>query len=368
MPASRVCGTCGRVPSVTVLLPCGHVLCEQCQREHIEGTECPFDGSAFTEGQLVRLNFQLSDLEQLQVVCIAGGRRCTTFAGKLSQLRDHMQRCRSLDVKCAKCHNSVASQAAVDHYKNCSGEASATFSVLSAPLGRAVEEIRGMKGDLQVLRQRALGDSDGDEDLVNDANGLVEGLESLDRSLSFVEEMAERVYREGVALPSPRKKPPTPGPFRSASKHGVFITTCKFSDVYAARDSLTRSNKEHGLSGGVYTLGGYTFELQCEFLLSEVEGTEAEVNVNFTLFLDQGDWDDFLEWPFSKKVALIIAHPTDETKDIRLTSLMEGYKALKKPGSNLLNWGQSTEVQSWSDLEMKGFIVKSALYVNVEFE
>ncbi|KAH7976080.1 hypothetical protein HPB52_008621 [Rhipicephalus sanguineus] len=323
MPASRVCGICGRVPSSTVLLPCGHVSCEQCQqREVFEGMECPFDGNAFDEGQLVRITFQPSDLENRLVFCIVGGRKCPSFAGKLSELRDHMRHCRSIDVTCAKCERPVASEVAVDHYRNCCEEASACLSACKVPLDRAVEEISGVKEGLEIARQWVLGERGGDDDLVNGANGLVEKLVSLDRALSAVQEMAGSVEGRCCSLPSLREKPRASGPFRAASKPGLFITTCKLNNVYTARDSLSRGNKEEKISSELYTLGGYTFKLQCKLLLTEGEDGE-EVKVGFVLFLRNGDWDDFLEWPFSKKVALIIAHPTDETKDVRLTSPME---------------------------------------------
>ncbi|KAH7975708.1 hypothetical protein HPB52_004596 [Rhipicephalus sanguineus] len=172
MPASRVCSICGRVPSDTALLPCGHVLCVQCQREVFDGMECPFDGCAFTEGQLVRLRFELTDLEQLRVVCIVGGRKCAAFSGKLSELRDHMRQCRSVDVQCAKCHRSIASEAAVEHYRQCYTESAPRRLSSDLRVRRAVEEVRRIQEDLQVLRQQSLGEHvTGDDGFVNGAKG-----------------------------------------------------------------------------------------------------------------------------------------------------------------------------------------------------
>ncbi|XP_072140631.1 uncharacterized protein [Dermacentor andersoni] len=365
LPASRVCSTCGRVPSSSVLLACGHVMCEDCRGEGFEGLTCPFDGRASTKGQLVRLRFELCDLEQLRVVCMVGGRKCAAFAGKLSELRDHMLHCRSGDVRCPKCHRAVAREAAVNHYRRCcAGNASGHYAI-GVPVQRAVEEIRGINEDLESMRARA-SDERVEDDLVNGANRLVQRLASLHRVLSEVQEMASGVERENAPLQS-SMKPPTPGPFRAASKPGVFIATCKFSNVFAARDTLTQTRKEHTVSSNVCTLSGYTFRLDCQFLLSGGEGSE-EVNVKFVMLLQDGEWNDYLEWPFSKKVTLIIAHPRDETKDVRLTAGVEGFKTVKKPRPGVSNCGCSTETKSWKDIEFQGYVIKGALYINVEFE
>ncbi|KAH7976088.1 hypothetical protein HPB52_008629 [Rhipicephalus sanguineus] len=346
MPASRVCSICGRVPSSTVLLPCGHVSCEQCRGEFFEGTRCPFDGRAFTEGQLVRL--------------------CSNFSGKLSELRDHMRHCRSIGGQCAKCHRLVPSALAVDHYKQCCD--AAPLSVYDVPLRTAVEEIRGMKEDIEGLRQQALDEHDGDHDIANSAKWLLERLARIDRALSVVPEMVVGVNRDGECPEPLRKKELTPGPYRAASKPGVFIATCVFTGVYAARDSLKKEKKERAvLYTDSSTLGGYTFNLGCDFTLSGNEDAE-EVDVEFSMFLEEGDWNDYVEWPFSKKVTMVIAHPRDKSKDIRVPYDSDGYENVKKPRPGDSNDGNSTENKSWKDLELQGFIVKDSIYVNVEFE
>ncbi|XP_070376889.1 uncharacterized protein [Dermacentor albipictus] len=363
LPPSRVCSVCTRVPSSSELLPCGDVLCEECQGQVFKRMECPFDGRTFSKGELVRLRFELSDLEKLRVHCIVGGKQCANFAGKLSELRDHLRHCRSFDVKCAKCHRSVVCEAAVDHYRQCYDGNAPLQSSCDALVQTAVEDVRSIKEELESLRQRALGERDGDDDLVNGANGLVERLASLDRALSGFLEKVSGVDREGVSGQSSIKKSLTLGPFRAASKPGAFITTLKFANVYAARDSLKQERKEHCLLSEVYMLGGYTFKLQCKFLLSQ----DKEVSVGFTVFLRDGEWDDSLEWPFSKKVTVIIAHPIDETKDVKVTSRMKGYEVVRKPRTDVPNMGVMTEQKNWKDLELEGFVVKGALYVNVEF-
>ncbi|KAL3207985.1 hypothetical protein MRX96_039352 [Rhipicephalus microplus] len=362
MPRSRVCSICGRVPSGTALLPCGHVFCGECQGEVIDHLECPFDRMPFEEDQLVRLRFELSHLEQLSVVCTVGGRKCGTFSGKLSELRDHMRLCRSVDVECEKCRIAIPSEAAVEHYTQCYTESDRRRLSNNVRVQMFVEEVRRVKEYLQAFRQQSLGEHDARHDnLVNGANGLVEKLASLERALSLAPEMAAMMIGERSNRLPIRE---TPGPFRAASKPGVFISTCQFVNMCATRQSLTQSNKEARVFTNCSTLAGYTFKVDCKFTMS----AEEDVHVSFALFLQPGVWDERVEWPFAKKVALIIAHPTDERKDVRLTSRMDEYNMTRKPSSNTSNWGGPTENKSWRDIEHQGFLVKGSLYVNVEFD
>ncbi|KAL3220562.1 hypothetical protein MRX96_050366 [Rhipicephalus microplus] len=76
----------------------------------------------------------------------------------------------------------------------------------------------------------------------------------------------------------------TPGPFRAASKPGVFITTCQFADMCTTRYGLTQSNKEACVSTENSILAGYTFNMDCKFTMSAKE----DVDVSFILFLMPG--------------------------------------------------------------------------------
>ncbi|KAH8030856.1 hypothetical protein HPB51_011900 [Rhipicephalus microplus] len=271
--------------------------------ERIDHSECPFDRMPFESDQLVRLRFEQSHLEQLSVVCTVGGRKCDTFSGKLSELKDHMRQCRSVDVECEKCRATISSEAAVEHYTQCYTESDRRSLSNNVRVQRLVEEVRSIKKDLQAFRQQSLGEQDARHDnLVNGANRLVEKLASLERALSLGREMAAMTIGEGSNRLPIRE---TPGPFRAASKPGLFITTCQFADVCTTRYGLTQSNKEARVSTDCSTLAGYTFKMDCKLTMS----AEEDVDVSFILFLMPGVWDERVEWPFAKKVALIIAPP-----------------------------------------------------------
>ncbi|KAH6921531.1 hypothetical protein HPB50_002111 [Hyalomma asiaticum] len=363
LPDDLVCRTCGRLPSEALLLPCGHLSCLQCIGEVCEAKRCPFDGEAVTEDELVSVQTDEYCLEEWRVVCVVGGRRCPSFVGRLSQLRDHLYHCRSSDVYCAKCYRPVAREAAVEHYRQCCDLNTTSHSVSDESREKAVQELRGIKEDLEKLRQLALGERDGDDELVNGANGLVERLATFHHSMTVAQEQASGIRQGANALPS--SKSPVLGPFRPASKAGVYVTTCEFKDVYNTRDLCMHKNKNYMMTGD-HRLGGYTFRLRLRFLPSV--GDSSALSVDFSMYLMAGEWDDFVEWPFSKKVAVIIVHPRDATKDIMLTVRFDDPLVVMKPRPGGTNMEYTTQKKSWSDIELCGYVIKDTLYVNVEFE
>ncbi|KAH7976078.1 hypothetical protein HPB52_008619 [Rhipicephalus sanguineus] len=366
MPADRVCSICGRIPSNAAVLPCAHVSCLECRVEVCDAKRCPLDETAVTEEELVPSRTDSCYLEKRRIVCVVGGRKCpSNFSGKLSELIAHLPICRGGDVHCTKCYRPVAREVIVEHYRQCCDSNSTGHSGTAARVREAVEGYRGIKEDVENLRQRALDVRHSEVDLVNAANGLVERLASLDHSLSAPQEMASGVDREGVSSQSP-KPPAASGPLRSASKPGACIAACVFTQAYCAHTSVTRSKEELRIGSGRHSLSGYTFYLRSIYSWG-CEGRDG-VSVGFSMYLGAGEWDDYVEWPFSKKVTVIIAHPRDATKDLRLPLFVEGLKVVKKPAPEKTNGECETEKTSWDDIERGGYITKNNLYVHVEFE
>lgn len=141
------------------------------------------------------------------------------------------------------------------------------------------------------------------------------------------------------------------------------ITTCKFADICTGLDSLNEDQEELTKLSDTHSLGGYTFEIECEFTKEE-----NNVYVAFILFLRDGEWDSYVEWPFKKRVTLIVMHPRNESKDIRLPVTMDGHDMVKKPNAGAWNWGRYTDEKNWKDIEIQGYVDRGALFVNVEFE
>lgn len=202
----------------------------------------------------------------------------------------------------------------------------------------------------------------------NGANVLTERVADLERGLRDVRKRCHDRVDERSSSPFRASKSRAsltviPGPYRAASRPGVLITTCKFPDIYVVHESLKKGEKEVRISSDTYTLGGYTFRLDCQFS-KERYGT----SVRFILLLRDGEWDGYLEWPFSKKVTLIIMHLRDAERDVRLPLPMDEHRMVKKPQAGAWNWGQWTAKIKWENIELRGFVDKETLYVNVEFE
>ncbi|KAL3201181.1 hypothetical protein MRX96_053535 [Rhipicephalus microplus] len=109
----------------------------------------------------------------------------SNFSGKLSELKLHLVSCRSGDIHCAKCNRPVAREAVAEHYRKCCKTNFTLQSATDARVREAVEEIRGIKEDLESLRQEGLNVHYSENELVN---GLVDRLANLDRSLSVAQE------------------------------------------------------------------------------------------------------------------------------------------------------------------------------------
>ncbi|KAL1444434.1 hypothetical protein MTO96_045517 [Rhipicephalus appendiculatus] len=154
----------------------------------------------------------------------------------------------------------------------------------------------------------------------------------------------------------------TPGPFRPASQLGAFITMVTLTDIYGLHDSLQDDKKEVFKQLENLCLGGYTFIFEC--WLTQGEG---QVEMFFRLFLASGEWDDHLEWPFSKNVTVIVTHLRDQKKDVRLPIPTDLHDVHKKPTPGQPNRSYPSKKISWQQVVLNGFIANKNLYVNIEF-
>ncbi|KAH7976385.1 hypothetical protein HPB52_012904 [Rhipicephalus sanguineus] len=359
MPAARLCGFCGLLPCRTALLPCGHVFCESCKAQLLCGKHfyCPFDDEKFTDSDVHQMTTEWCELEQRRIVCSVGSQACG-FSGKLSELANHLTRCGGGKVKCCKCRRPVSRNLAVDHFRSCTRGplytsndegASKGFAAKVADGERSLRELIPSEGvDLEAVRTGRC------------SNSLADRVASLERQYLELQKLCSSNEQHSVA--DAKKESVIQGPLRAAPKAGVLITTCKFADISAGVDSLNEEVTELRKSADTYTLGGYTFKLECEF-----SNGEGDISVNFGISLRDGEWDSYVDWPFEKQVTLLIMHPRDPAKDIPLPVSMVDDDAVKKPNVDTCNCVTWTDWNSWEDIELQGYVDRGALYVNVEF-
>ncbi|KAH8031403.1 hypothetical protein MRX96_002391 [Rhipicephalus microplus] len=152
------------------------------------------------------------------------------------------------------------------------------------------------------------------------------------------------------------------GPVRHASKSGVFIQLLEFPGMYGYRDARLKSSKDTYSQALKCTLGGYTFAIQCRFLLDN----DGDVTVAVVVFLQAGEWDNNVEWPFAKKVWVGITHPRDHEKDIWHRVYLTKPESTKRPEASRWNFGSYNREVKFRQLQHNGFIHDGKLYVNIE--
>ncbi|KAH8021057.1 hypothetical protein HPB51_012341 [Rhipicephalus microplus] len=152
-----------------------------------------------------------------------------------------------------------------------------------------------------------------------------------------------------------------PGPYRAASKAGAFVTMLAFYDIYTKHGVLSRDPQYESIVVRG-TVGGYAIKVHCT-----LKRDSGEDFVGFWLGLCDGEWNHYFEWPFSKKVTLIVTHVSNREKDIRLPVTPCGHLMTKKPAHGDCNIGMGSKYVNWKHIERNGFIVNKTLYMNYEF-
>ncbi|KAK8768152.1 hypothetical protein V5799_015383 [Amblyomma americanum] len=314
----------------------------------------------FAEGNVLQMTFGLSYFEQRRVSCVARSGKCD-FTGKLSELRDHLTKCDKDQVRCHKCQQYILSLDLIEHCRQCSGEALQESTVISSADGSAGEKLTAMKNGHANIRDWESSKNVDNGAVINGANSVAAPTPSIARQLAGVQK--KRRQEDDTILPVAKKVTYTPGPYRAASKVGAFIEPYVFVDAYGAYNSLTGDKKEHVQSHGTHISAGYAFELQFKCRKQE----DGEVMVSFTLILCEGIWDALMQWPFSKRVTIILTHPQILEKDIRM--LVSANTMVRRPvRGGVGKRGFKTEPLNWRDLERKEFIHNNNIYVNVELE
>ncbi|KAH6921664.1 hypothetical protein HPB50_003942 [Hyalomma asiaticum] len=161
-----------------------------------------------------------------------------------------------------------------------------------------------------------------------------------------------------------KKKNHPQGPHRHASEEGAFIQLLEFPGIYGYRNTVLKTKKVTYTPGLKCSLGGYTFAVQCRLELDK----DGEVAVCVVVYLQAGQWDNNVSWPFAKKTWVNVTHPRDHEKDIWLKVSLDEPRMTKKPEPGRWNHGRRSHLVKFQRLEHNGFIHDNKLYVNVELQ
>ncbi|KAH6921524.1 hypothetical protein HPB50_002104 [Hyalomma asiaticum] len=354
---------CCMVPAVSLMLPCGHILCEFCKDQAGEG--CPFDGMKFTNDDAVAFTVTLSDLELLQVVCIARDRQTCSFIGRISELRAHLVECGRGYVQCSSCGETLYRKATAEHYRECRKRRVAAFeSAFGVQRPRSPEDVLDTGDEVHKAAPKDSHSGGRSGAAGNCENDLSDGPASVESGSSAETQAVDVGDSRGKSTRQAPRESSNSGPFRAATRPGVFTCTCVFLGVYAGYHSARRNN-EHTIETEHYVLAGYTFKLYCKFSRDEVE----KARVRFGMALCQGAWDSSVQWPFSKSVTLILTHVRDMTKDVRLPLPVHGIERVaRKPRPFVPNGVLWSKSEMWRDLELLGYVDDDNVYFTVEME
>lgn len=365
LPDSRVCSVCGLVPSHAWQLPCSHVVCHFCQQKIEKESTCPVDNEKYDIEKVKETQFPVDDLQKLRARCGVAGADCD-FVGTLLDMKQHMAKCVADKEKCARCDGMVVRREAVDHCRQCASgstspeEAPATGVVPPAVL----DTVRVIKEKVEALQQEPPSEDSKQEGAEDPVTSLMEQVVVLQRQLEEMKEVA-RVLDQKTPTEDSGEVPQMRGPYRAASKPGVSLAMCIFEGTCAKAGLAATERGDITITSSQMTLAGYTFRLKCRFLGAD----RPKVGVRLFFSLEMGEWDDHIAWPFTRKVTLVLSHPVDADKDIRLPLDVTGLEdAAAKPVPNACSEDYMTEAVDWDRLLRNGLVAKEKLYVNVEIE
>ncbi|XP_070376827.1 uncharacterized protein [Dermacentor albipictus] len=156
--SSRVCGLCRMIPKRTVVLPCGHALCESCHAANLEGGvgQCPLDQVQFEEAECFGYDLPTRIANTLKVYCWNEAHGCE-YTGTVDRMLEHYENdCTFHTVECVRCGEAVQHRDLPTHYAaGCSAGVSTAITESSQPtavtledLNASLEHVKAMLGCL----------------------------------------------------------------------------------------------------------------------------------------------------------------------------------------------------------------------------
>ncbi|KAL1478346.1 hypothetical protein MTO96_035085 [Rhipicephalus appendiculatus] len=113
------CCVCHVIPNTTVLLPCSHILCQQCVTGCVVrngGSVCPLDAEPFCEDECQKLKLPYKKKRNLKAHCWNEADGCE-FVGTIEAVLLHYDReCAFHAVQCTRCEQRILRTDVAAHY------------------------------------------------------------------------------------------------------------------------------------------------------------------------------------------------------------------------------------------------------------
>ncbi|XP_070396410.1 uncharacterized protein [Dermacentor albipictus] len=154
VPSSRVCGLCRMIPKRTVLLPCGHALCQSCHAGCLEGSfqQCPLDEVQFEEAECGSYEFPTRTANTMKAYCWNEPHGCE-YTGTMDRMLEHYENeCTFNAVECLRCGERVQHRDLLTHYAaGCSGGVSTAITESSQPTAVTLEDLNAALDDVKAM-------------------------------------------------------------------------------------------------------------------------------------------------------------------------------------------------------------------------
>ncbi|KAL3192960.1 hypothetical protein MRX96_058470 [Rhipicephalus microplus] len=344
-----MCSFCSALPSQPSVLACRHVTCSSCERQLRASGQCYLDGQPFSVLAGRHLEVKLCELDDLKAHCLND---TCGFTGTLREVKSHLQECTEEAVKCTNCDATVFRKELMVHYQGCLA-AAAALQVLQQSVD--VEELTLIKQNVKDFGELESAASC-DAKVPDDGSSLFR-LSMLDPILPKTDN-ANRLQGHPTVMSPPRAV----GPFRAARKAGVFVSICYFEDIQRTLQAL--EDKSTSFKATDVVMAGYKVKMICKF----TKDSSGYISFSFGVRLEDGEWNNIVEWPFTMNASVVLTHPSNARKDLRAVIRMDSHEVTKKPWPYQPNKTGFSEKFSLEMVEREGFVYEGNLIATLEFE
>ncbi|XP_077527705.1 uncharacterized protein LOC144139121 [Haemaphysalis longicornis] len=328
VPSSRICSACSHFPRVTNTLMCGHTFCQQCYESFVTPSECicPLDGDVCGRGDVTRKEYKVEQLLIRKVHCWNEANGCAVVL-PASQIAEHVRHdCKHHVTCCPTCSADVLSRDVCAHLKsrcrtlvlhtpaeNARGTNNFENSHLVALESRVEQRVRELDVRLAQLSLESSSHNDKLLEVCHNINYLKEAQEEQFGAL------AEKFERSSVqAIDRLDRKVAEIKALYTENSEALVIA---FHSVLTSVPSDPRTHqwvpkgyaalKKKALKEG-FSLSMSDKVCLRRYLMSWgiiVRKNGDSVNLQLGIQLHEGREDEFLEWPFTKKLKLSIINP-----------------------------------------------------------